>query len=196
MSAITMDKIRILWRHDDSADLSFLGEYVDDREPGCIDRQAEGDWERGQFRYFKPSDNHFPHRPEGWAHVSQPEIDVAFAKLPKEWQVKLPEYGTKIATLDAFYVWQDYQRMEAHNNDEWYMRGCAAEAEVSYETGWGHRRIERFMSSGLWGIESDSDPDYERQVEDEQLEELREHLAVFGVDVSEFGERIQEMRSL
>jgi hypothetical protein len=82
-------------------------------------------------------------------------------------------------------VEQDYQRMEAYNNGEWYMAGIRAVAEVTCPVGNGNSRIERLSSGGLWGIESDSDMG---DIEQEQLDDLREHLEHFGVDVNNFAE--------
>lgn len=45
----------------------------------------------------------------------------------------------------------------------------------------GTRRIERLRSAGLYGIEADADPQYHAEMIDEQLDDLRAHLSVFGV---------------
>jgi len=85
---------------------------------------------------------------------------------------------------DPEYIEQDYQRMEAYHRQEWYSMGIMAEATVSYllenVIPAGHKRLETFTSGGLWGVESDSG-DYIKEVEDEQLDDLREHLAQFGI---------------
>lgn len=60
---------------------------------------------------------------------------------------------------------------------------CHAVAEVSYPCGSaGERRIEYLRSGGLYGIE-DPSPEYRRQIEDEEIADLRGHLAVFRVEV-------------
>lgn len=86
----------------------------------------------------------------------------------------------------AKYVEQDYQRMEKLARNDWCFMGCVVEAEVSYPLGNGSRRIERFTSGGLWGIESDSDARYIDSIELEQIKELSEHLEQFGVEWPEF----------
>lgn len=54
---------------------------------------------------------------------------------------------------------------------------------VSYPTGPdGDRRLERLTSAGLNGIDGATGA-YRREVEREQLEDLRDHLDVFGVEV-------------
>lgn len=89
---------------------------------------------------------------------------------------------------DPNSVEQDYQRMESYNNRYWCMLGIYARAEVSYDTGVGNRRIEYFESSGLLGVESDSEREYIAEVEQEELLDLKGHLEHFGVDTSNFDE--------
>jgi len=57
-----------------------------------------------------------------------------------------------------------------------------------------HRRIATLKSSGLWGIASNSPFDYQVSVEKEQLVDLKEHLSIFGVDISNFHEVRVQMR--
>lgn len=79
------------------------------------------------------------------------------------------------------YMEQDAARLQAFNDGSWHMLGCRAVAEVSYPIGNGSRRIERFTSSGLWGIESDCGQDYKTQIESEQVNELKDHLERFNI---------------
>jgi hypothetical protein len=65
---------------------------------------------------------------------------------------------------------------------EWWMLGCRARAHCLVEIAPGVTRGQTFTSSGLWGVESDSGQDYLKEVEREQLEELREYLEVWGFD--------------
>ncbi len=59
---------------------------------------------------------------------------------------------------------------------------CQAVATVSYPLGTdGTRRLCTFGSGGLYGIDAESDNAYRTEVEQEQLSDLREHLAVFGI---------------
>ena len=92
------------------------------------------------------------------------------------------------------YIRQDKQRLEDYYNEKWSMLGIIAKAEVSYEMTnvypKGNRRIERFTSGGLWGIESDSGEKCLKEIEAEQLEDLKLHLKTFGVDISNFKSKI------
>jgi hypothetical protein len=73
------------------------------------------------------------------------------------------------------------ERKESYGH-VWEMLGCVAEAVVIY--GSELRRVERLSSGGLWGIESDSGKNYLREIEDEQLEELANHLGAFGISTT------------
>lgn len=80
---------------------------------------------------------------------------------------------------------------KASYGSSWEMLGCVATAEVSYPIGGGSRRIQRFTSGGLWGIESDSDKSYMAEVEAEQLADLAQHLSAFGIEAT--AESLKEM---
>jgi hypothetical protein len=75
------------------------------------------------------------------------------------------------------YTRQDYERMEAGNRGDWNMLGIRAEARVQLTKDGPWQEIS---SGGLWGIESDSDQSYIKEVKDEQLHELREQLKALG----------------
>lgn len=79
------------------------------------------------------------------------------------------------------YALQDYERHEALGRGEWNYQGCVAKAVVSYSIGQGSRRLEFFSSGGLWGIESDSSPVYMAETAVDQIHDLKQHLAVFGI---------------
>ena len=87
--------------------------------------------------------------------------------------------------------------------DEMGEIGIFVEAEVSYPISQfsisdqkylEHRRMETLKSAGLWGVAVDSPFDYKMSVEKEQLEDLKNHLSIFGVDVSNFHEIQIQMR--
>ena len=87
------------------------------------------------------------------------------------------------------YIRQDNERLESYGSS-WWMLGVVAEAQVSYDIGQGNRRLECFTSGGIWGVESDSGEDYFETLEQEELNDLKQHLETFGVDVSNFDEKI------
>ena len=71
------------------------------------------------------------------------------------------------------------------------MIGIRAKAEVSYSIGNGNRRLEWLTSGGLWGIDGDADNEEIEEVEQMQLDELKEHLEVFNIDTSNFESKIE-----
>jgi hypothetical protein len=73
------------------------------------------------------------------------------------------------------YTRQDYDRMESLNSGNWFFIGLRAEAEIVISG-----TVQRVSSGGLWGIESDSDRDYRKSVEEEELSGLREVLHGMG----------------
>lgn len=109
-----------------------------------------GDMERNEYRYFNPSFNY---------------VD----KHGKLVDGNTPDEVRK-------YVRQDYERMEDLNRGGWYFVGVAAEAQIQL-TYFGP--FQDISSGGLWGIESDSG-DYFKEVEAEQLSELRQQLHALG----------------
>jgi hypothetical protein len=93
--------------------------------------------------------------------------------------------------------------MRLFNNGAWCMEGCVAHVIVSYSIGNGSRRLEKLSSGGLWGIESDSGEIYKLETELEQLDDLKNHVKVFGVPwtdreeaiVAEATNRLENLRS-
>lgn len=81
-----------------------------------------------------------------------------------------------------------YREDDIRDDEEGCFIGIWAEAEVSYPIGGGNRRLEKFRSRGLWGIEYDGpdDEDYAKSVEKEEIADLKYHLRVFGIDTKNF----------
>lgn len=73
------------------------------------------------------------------------------------------------------YCQRDYARMRGLG-DEWGYVGVVAEAQVKLNGD----LVQTITSGGLWGIESDSGDSYFREVEGEQLDELRTQLQAIG----------------
>ncbi len=91
------------------------------------------------------------------------------------------------------YINKDNERLEQFYSGDICMMGVIAKTEVSYPINneSNGRRIERFASEGLWGIESDSDEEFLQDIQKEQLWDLKEHLNHFNVDLSNFEELAQ-----
>jgi hypothetical protein len=79
------------------------------------------------------------------------------------------------------YVLRDYERMERLQRGDWCYIGIRAEAEVLIpSSSEGASIVQEITSGGLWGIESDSDASYLKEVEGEELSELRKQLYAVG----------------
>ncbi len=76
------------------------------------------------------------------------------------------------------------ERLTAYHEGEWYCIGIRARAAFLIDLGHGVL-IQTVESPGLWGIESDSDPEYLDQVFTEEAQTLRGILAQLNVTVVE-----------
>ena len=85
------------------------------------------------------------------------------------------------------WVEEDMHRLETYG-EHWIMMGCKAKAiiNVPIQHNSENSIIQTITSGGLWGIESDSTPEYLKEVETEELECLRLQLEALGVSTSKF----------
>ena len=74
-------------------------------------------------------------------------------------------------------VEQDYQRLEAFNQGQWWEIGVVAKATVQLRP---DGPIQTLHSGGLWGIESDSEDGYMNEVKQDELAALADELAAVG----------------
>ena len=80
---------------------------------------------------------------------------------------------------------QDYERMEAYNDEHWNMMGIRAQAEIHTSTNGTDWLINRISSGGLWGIESDSDKSYLATIARDEMSELKTTLLELGFSETE-----------
>jgi hypothetical protein len=83
---------------------------------------------------------------------------------------------------DTSFLDQDEfeDRREAFRRDNYSFVGVRAEAEITVDG-----IIQTIVSGGLWGIESDSDAAYIKEVAGEEYNDLRRILKTLGVPTSE-----------
>lgn len=170
---LKIDCIKFNWIIDEDADLSHLGEFTRTPQPrDQINRQSVIVLhEHNREVYFVP--------PTGVEEIRRELSKLGYSRGVAE-------------EMARRQVREDMERLDAYQDGKWDMLGCLAEATVSYPVDkHGNRRLEKFTLGGLWGIESDSDPDYLRQVEKEELADLKSHLAIFGVPTNNFSAAIQ-----
>lgn len=88
------------------------------------------------------------------------------------------------------YAAQDRARSKAYEEGEWWFVGCYAQATVSYPIGDKSRRLENLQSGGLWGIESDADDQYQREIAQQEILDLRAHLEALGIGLAGWDEAV------
>jgi hypothetical protein len=86
---------------------------------------------------------------------------------------------------------QDYLRMENYNRGDWHMLGIRAEARVVVKD-----TVQTITSCGLWGVESDSEDDYLKEVGQEELSGLREILLSLGFTEAEIDAAFKEVKTV
>lgn len=138
---------------DDDPDTSWMGEYTNDPGEWNIDRRS------GKYICEMDDDERIPER-------------------GREYRFFKPAAGDEKPGTEEYksYGLQDFKRMESlcHGN-VWFV-GVRAEARVQL----AGDLVQTITSGGIWGIESDSGPEYFKEVEDEQLSELRDELRAIG----------------
>lgn len=82
------------------------------------------------------------------------------------------------------YCLEDYKRAERLNAGDWCYIGIRAKAEVVSANGICHT----LSSGGVWGIESDSDKSYFKDVAREELVSLQAELGAFGFSAEQIAE--------
>lgn len=79
-------------------------------------------------------------------------------------------------------VEQDHKRLASYG-ESWSMIGIRATVVLEIPMPGGDYQLQGIESSGLWGIESDSDEQYFKEVFAEQCAELVEMLTALGIEV-------------
>ena len=77
-------------------------------------------------------------------------------------------------------------RRQQYDNGDFSFIGIQAEAEIIVSG-----VCQTITSGGLWGIESDSTPDYLSEIEQEEIEQLQEILQALGFPSEVISEHLQ-----
>src|SRR5574340_1275649 len=88
---------------------------------------------------------------------------------------------------DTSYLEQEgfEDALASYNRGDFGFVGVYAEAEVRRENvKGGYSSMHRIRTPGIWGIETDSEDSYFREVGEDELDELKEILTSFNVDLS------------
>jgi len=89
---------------------------------------------------------------------------------------------------DVSYLESDgfQARRQQYDNGDFGFIGVRAEAEIVVAG-----VCQTITSGGLWGIESDSTPDYLSEIEQEEIQQLQEILQEFGFASEVISEHLQ-----
>lgn len=192
-----INQIKIITETDESPDTSCIGEYTDSHDNWIINR-ATGEYcdtiykrqriiDALKERIDCPED-FCPENADRkqWElnqvrrmHTIEISGNVDFPNKGRTYRFFKPYAGGEKPGTKEYkkYGLQDFKRMEALIAGQWGFFGTHAEAEITMtKTGVSFT----IQSSGLWGIESDSENRYIKILAKEQLEELTELLTELG----------------
>ena len=167
--------VKILHTDDNDPDLSRLGEYTDRLTTGIIVRYFD------KF-YEDLSDDELENIPERSNEYRgfKPSTD---SNDPKDKDYKK-------------YSLQNYHRMEDINNGNVGFIGISVKAEILTWSDSKNWLINEISSGGLWGIESDGGAEYLKEIEQEEISELKDVLKEYGfsdAEIEKAFENIQEV---
>ncbi len=117
---------------------------------------------------------------KNWDHVSTEEKNKVIA-----------QYGS-LYNADKAYYEQDKKRLKAYGGS-WYMLGIVAHAviKIPIQRQPNNFKLQDINSGGLWGIESDSEESYFKEIEQEQIKELLSYLEALNVDIRGYQNKIK-----
>jgi hypothetical protein len=178
--------VKLKHKIDDNPDVSCLGKYTDELTDGVIVRRD---------REFYEKLPRLMERNDDGTYAGKGDFVNELPGRGREFRGFKPYAGgEKVGTKEYYkYGMNDYERMERLSNGDWCYIGIVAEALVSVSLNGGKDCItDKLTSSGLWGIESDSDKGYIAEVETEELSQLAELLQAYGFGRSKVAKAIKE----
>ncbi len=190
-----IESVKIKRMFDEDPDTSHMGKYTDDADDWNIDRR------HGEYVYnlTRPvvgcaaCEDETREQDEPTACTDH-EYDPP--RRGREFNFFKPYAGGEKPGTDDYqkYGKQDYERMESLNNGNWNYIGIRAEAKTHVKMGdsW---KIDTLTSGGLWGIESDSDKSYFKEVAEEELSQLRTILKEYGFSKSQIDKAFADVET-
>lgn len=170
------------------------GEWLRERDCNTVRywiEHLDAEITRARAPYERPTSTKEPAVP---LHIDEIKIVQAYDDDPDLSYLEQDYNDPSIPPEEAAkYQQQDAERLETYGA-LWYMTGIYAQASIIriYPTG-GHQYVADARSGGLWGVESDSDPEYFQSIAQEQLAELRDILTDMGIDPAEIDAKIKEV---
>lgn len=153
---------------DERPDYSFIGEYTDALEPGVIVRQFD--------KFYQD--------------LTAKERDEISARYGRESRGFKP-YSGGLKNGQKFYKkygMRDYERMEKLHYGNFHFIGIVTEAEIQISTTEEAFPVmnQTIYGGSLWGIESDSEEEYFREVGNDCLSDLKTQLLALGFTEEEY----------
>jgi hypothetical protein len=203
---------------DDDPDTSFLGEFTDTPEPWAVCRHCgryvydaerydrvvglidERMYDLGEEQLNCTDESAYPRMDKAY-NALQMAADKLNSRLhdcsqyTREYNYFKPYAGGEKEGTPNYKIYglRDHARMEKLVQGDWHFIGIRAKAVVSHSNGGNCKRLETLHSDELWGIESDAG-DYHKEVAQEELDGLKDHLAHFNVDLSNWDELIESVK--
>jgi hypothetical protein len=171
---------------DDSPDTSWIGEYTDTLETGVIVRRDNEFYEKLPREMERNDDGTF---------AGKGDFINPLPERGREFRGFKPYAGGEKAGTKEYYQYgmQDYERMEGLERGDWRFIGIRAIAKVGVSLDGGKNfKVDKITSGGLWGIESDAEDSDLKEIEQEQLSELKDLLLAYGFGRSKVGKAISE----
>lgn len=144
-------------------------------------------YDRHAYEYWVPGTNHLPPHPDNWkGHPTTKYLKEA------EKEGKLKKHGiAPVITkdhppdfwMDVLYVCEDYERHASYGNHWW---SVGLEVELLD----GDEAVE---SASLWGVESDCGKEYELEIIDELISEIKHRLPKTVKELRAKARRISKM---
>lgn len=172
---------------DYDADTSHMGEFSDTPNDYAIVHVGE---HSGEFVSDVPCTCGHPDHSENLDELCGANAESLTCDCDY-YQADLPERGREFryfnGPIDNYegeaaedirkYCQQDYQRMKGLDSGEWGFTGIKATAEIQLANA---HAIQTITSGGLWGVETDSEESYIKEIEGEELNQLRAELEAIG----------------
>jgi hypothetical protein len=106
-------------------------------------------------------------------HVVDENPELSY--LEQEYKDCTPEENEK-------YKKQDKERLDNYGTT-WYQMGIYVEADILVPKGDNVVQIIPIKSGGLWGIDSDNDPEEFEHIEAEEIRDIKDTLAQLNIEV-------------
>ena len=129
--------------------------------------------------------------PDEYPDLSWLETTLEDGKIIDSWRYTQEEYDANPEQVQQ-WISEDHKRLSSYVFD-WCMMGCYAEAKIKTPINPTCGLLNTIRSGGLYGIESDSTPEHKKEIEIEELDQLKDVLETMKIDTSRFNHLTTEL---